>query len=197
MHLVDRFCTAADPAQSLTLVACRRAGDDERIIAVASYFRITDAVAEAAFAVDDHLQGKGIATLLLERLAAFASASGFTRFQATTMAENRAMLEVFRDSGFEVRSRLSDTTMEVQLSLLPSDRSVAAAEQRSRLATAASLRPLFAPRAVAVVGASRDRTSIGGRILDALVAAGFPGRIYPINPHAARRQRRAGASVRA
>jgi RimJ/RimL family protein N-acetyltransferase len=92
--VVDQFCTAADPARSLTLVACRRVGDDERIIAVASYFRITDAVAEAAFAVDDQFHGRGIATLLLERLAAFASASGFTRFQATTMAENRAMLEV-------------------------------------------------------------------------------------------------------
>ena len=183
--LVDRFCTAIEPSDSLTLVACRRAGDDERIVAVASYFRITDAVAEAAFAVDDRVHGKGIATLLLERLAAFAAASGFTRFQATTMAENRAMIEVFRDSGFEVRSRLSDTTMEVQLSLLPSDRSVAATEQRSRLATAASLRPLFSPRAVAVVGASRDRTRIGGRILDAIVAAGFPGPIHPINPHAA------------
>jgi acetate---CoA ligase (ADP-forming) len=182
--LVDRFCTA-DPAQSLTLVACRRAGGDERIVAAASYFRITDTVAEAAFAVDDHLHGKGIATLLLERLAAFASASGFTRFQATTMAENRAMIEVFRDSGFEVRSRLSDSTMDVQLSLLPSDRSIAASEQRSRLATAASLRPLFAPRAVAVVGASRNPGSIGGRILDALITAGFPGRIYPINPRVA------------
>ena len=102
--VVDRFCTAADPAQSLTLVACRRAGDDERIVAVASYFRITDTVAEVAFAVDDRLQGKGIATLLLERLAAFASAQRIRRFQATTMADNRAMIEVFRDSGFEVRS---------------------------------------------------------------------------------------------
>jgi acetyl coenzyme A synthetase (ADP forming)-like protein len=183
--VIDRFCTAADPSQSLTLVACRRAGANERIVAAASYFRITDTVAEAAFAVDDHLHGKGIATLLLERLAAFASASGFTRFQATTMAENHAMIEVFRDSGFEVRSRLDDTTMEVQLSLLPSDRSVAAAEQRSRLATAASLRPLFAPRAVAVVGASREPASVGGRILSALVAAGFHGPIYPVNPHAA------------
>jgi acetyl coenzyme A synthetase (ADP forming)-like protein len=183
--VVDQFCAPADPARSLTLVACRRTGDDERIIAVASYFRITDAVAEAAFAVDDKFHGKGIATLLLERLAAFASASGFTRFQATTMAENRAMLEVFRDSGFELRSKPTHDTIEVHLSLRPSDRSVAAAEQRSRLATAASLRPLFAPRAVAVVGASRDRTSIGRRIFEALQAAGFAGPVYPINPHAA------------
>ena len=56
--VVDRFCTAADPAQSVTLVACRRAGDDERIVAVASYFRITDTAAEAAFAVEDGCTGK-------------------------------------------------------------------------------------------------------------------------------------------
>jgi acetyl coenzyme A synthetase (ADP forming)-like protein len=182
--VIDRFCNAADPAQNLTLIACRRERGHERIIAVASYFRITDAVAEAAFAVDDHVHGQGIATLLLERLAALASASGFARFQATTMAENQAMLEVFRDSGFEVRSKLAHDTIEVQLSLLSSDRQNAAAEARSRLATAASLQPLFVPRAVAVVGASRDPASIGGRILHALITAGFRGPVYPVNPNA-------------
>ena len=182
--IVDRFCCAADPAVQLTLVACRGAGNDERIIAAASYFRITDAVAEAAFAVDDQFQGKGIATLLLERLAAFASEAGFTRFQASTLVENRAMLDVFGASGFEIRSTPTEDTIEVQLSLLPSDRSVAAAELRSRLATAASMRRLFAPRAVAVVGASRDRASIGRRILEAILAAGFPGPVYPVNAHA-------------
>ena len=89
------------------------------------------------------------------------------------MAENRPMIEVFRDSGFETRSRLSDGLVDVQLSLRPSDRGVAAAEERRRLATTASLAPLFAPRAVAVVGASRDPASIGGRIMAALSAAGF------------------------
>jgi acyl-CoA synthetase (NDP forming) len=38
---------------------------------------------------------------------------------------------------------------------------------------AASLRPLFAPRAVAVVGASRDRTSIGGGFSTRSAAAEF------------------------
>ena len=99
------------------------------------------------------------------------------------MPDNRAMIEVFRDSGFEVRSRLSDALVEVQLTLRPSDRSVAAAEERRRLATTASLRPLFAPRAVAVVGASRDPANIGGRIMTALIAAGFAGVIHPVNLH--------------
>jgi acetyl coenzyme A synthetase (ADP forming)-like protein len=180
-NVVDRFCGTGDPAESLTLVACRRSGADERIVGTASYFRISDADAEVAFAVDDRLQGKGIATLLLERLAAFASAAGFERFQATTMAENQAMIEVFRDSGFEARSRLHEGIVEVQLSLRASDRSVAAAEKRRRLATAASLDPLFAPRAVALIGASRDPRSIGGRIMTALTTAGFTGAIYPVN----------------
>jgi len=184
-HVVDLFCTAAEPAHSLTLIAGRRAGQDERIVAVASYFRVDATVAEVAFAVDDRQQGKGIATLLQERLAAFASASGFERFQATTMPDNRAMIEVFRDSGFEVRSRFDDALVEVELSLRPSDRSVAAGEERRRLATTASLRPLFAPRAVAVVGASQDPASVGGRIMTALTSAAFSGVIHPVNLHGA------------
>ena len=184
LAVVERFCAAPEPTRAFTLIATRRVGDDDRVIAVASYFRVTDAVAEAAFAVDDAFHGKGLATLLLERLATFASSAGFSRFHATTMADNRAMLEVFHDSGFEVRSRPTRDTIEVQLALQPSDKSVAAAETRSRLATAASLRPLFAPGAVAVVGASRDPASLGRRILEALLSAGFPGPVYPVNPHA-------------
>ncbi len=38
--------------------------------------------AEAAFMVDDEHQGKGIATLLLEHLAAIARSNGVTRFTA-------------------------------------------------------------------------------------------------------------------
>ena len=53
------------------------------------------------------------------------------------------------------------------------------------VATAASLGPFFRPNAVAVVGASRDPTGIGGRILHALVSNGFRGPIYPVNPKAA------------
>lgn len=52
-------------------------------------------------------------------------------------------------------------------------------------ASTASLVPFFHPRSVAVVGASRDTTSIGYRLLEALRASGFTGRIVPVNPNAA------------
>jgi acetyl coenzyme A synthetase (ADP forming)-like protein len=47
-----------------------------------------------------------------------------------------------------------------------------------------SLTPLFRPRSVAVIGASRDTTSIGYRLLDALVTNRFTGPVFPVNPKA-------------
>ena len=44
------------------------------------------------------------------------------------------------------------------------------------------LRPIFYPRALAVVGVSRDETKFGGVFLQALLDFGFKGKIYPVNP---------------
>jgi acyl-CoA synthetase (NDP forming) len=45
-----------------------------------------------------------------------------------------------------------------------------------------SLDALFAPRSIAIVGASQDARKIGGRPLAFLKRYGFPGAVYPINP---------------
>ena len=45
-----------------------------------------------------------------------------------------------------------------------------------------ALTPFFAPRGVAVVGASRDPAKVGGSVLANLRGAGFEGRIWPVNP---------------
>ena len=103
-------------------------------------------MAEVAFAVDDRFQGKGLATLLLERLAIRAAQNGFEKFQATTLVDNMAMLEVFRDSGFAIRSKTTAGVVELQLSLTPSAEGVRSAENRDRAATAASLVPMLTPR---------------------------------------------------
>ncbi len=47
-----------------------------------------------------------------------------------------------------------------------------------------SLAPIFAPRSVAVVGASRSRDSIGWAIVHNLLSAQFTGAVYPVNPKA-------------
>lgn len=53
----------------------------------------------------------------------------------------------------------------------------------STLADAALAQALLAPRSVALYGASDDAAKTAGRPLKFLRAAGFPGRIYPINPN--------------
>ena len=180
--LIDRFCDASDPRQALTWLAYRGLPASPQVIGAASYFALTDGVAEAAFTVADPFHGKGVGTALLERLAAIASTHAFRWFQATTLADNHAMLEVFRDSGFDIWSKSSEGCVDVQLSLAPSDESAAAAERRDHRATVASLRPVLAPRSVAIIGASRSPSHLSRRILDAIVTGGFGGPIYPINP---------------
>jgi acyl-CoA synthetase (NDP forming) len=49
-------------------------------------------------------------------------------------------------------------------------------------AAAAPFDRLFAPRAVAIVGASRDPSALSGQPLRYLTRFGFPGAIYPVNP---------------
>lgn len=44
------------------------------------------------------------------------------------------------------------------------------------------LSPLFAPRSIAVIGASNDTQRIRGRLLKLLLAGGFDGPVYPVNP---------------
>ncbi len=182
--IIESFCDSSNPRAALSLIVTRLAEPPARIIAAGSYMARNETTAEIALTVDDAFQGKGVGTLLLERLALLAAANGFRQFWAVTMLDNRAMLDVFRDSGFECRTKADGGYVEIDLSVVASEASVARAELRDRVSTTTSLLPFFQPRSVAVIGASRNPANIGGRILNALTANGFRGPIYPINPHA-------------
>ena len=61
-------------------------------------------VAEAAVAVVDEWQGRGVGAVLLERLAARAAEVGVKEFSASLLTDNRAMLALFARLGrIEVR----------------------------------------------------------------------------------------------
>ena len=180
--LIESFCDDSDFSKQLCLIVVRSSAGLPHIIATANYVACTDTTAEIALAVHDKFQGKGIGSLLLERLSILAVRNGFRHFCAVTIAENKPMLDVFLESGFECRSRSTEGYVEIDLSVMPTERSVARAELRDRVATQASLLPFFQPSSVAVIGASRRPGNIGHRILNALVDAGFKGAIYPVNP---------------
>ncbi len=181
--LLDRQCDSSNPRKQLTLIVTRIVDGAPRIIATGGYVAHDESSAEVAFAVDDEFQRKGLGGLLLERLALLAARNGFLRFWAMTRMENELMIETFRQSGFApIRSKVEDDFVEIDFSVAPSADSVSHSEMRDRVFTTASLHPFFRPRAVAVVGASREAASLGFRSLNALRRGGFRGPVYAINP---------------
>jgi acetate---CoA ligase (ADP-forming) len=153
-----------------------------RIVAVAEYVRLRDeTAAEAAFVVADEHQGRGIGTRLLEQLAARAADAGIERFVAEVLSDNRPMLKVFEDAGLEVSRELEGGEIEVQFPIAPTERYRTRMDERDHLAVTASLRPFFAPKSVAVIGASRRRGSIGGELFRNVLAGDFAGAAYPLN----------------
>jgi acetyl coenzyme A synthetase (ADP forming)-like protein len=157
-----------------------------RMVAFAGFYR--DPVhrdrAEVAFAVADALQGHGIGTRLLERLAGLAREQGIQTFDAYVLSDNQRMLQVFRDSGFAVSTAIERGVNHVTLSLAITPALEARTASRSQTAATASMKPFFEPRAIAVVGANRERGKLGAEILHNLVAAGFTGPIVPVHPTA-------------
>ncbi|RIV28663.1 GNAT family N-acetyltransferase [Alicyclobacillaceae bacterium I2511] len=154
----------------------------DRVLGVGNYTRTGEDVAEISFFVRDDVQGKGVGSLLLEHLAQTAWRYGFRRFEAQVLYENNKMLQVFAASGYEVRRTLKSGVIYLDLPLLQTERSRALQETREKLATAASLMPFFQPRAVAVIGASRDPNRLGHMLLRHILEGHFQGTVYPVNP---------------
>ncbi|MFZ1155273.1 MAG: GNAT family N-acetyltransferase [Solirubrobacteraceae bacterium] len=72
------------------------------VVAHALYIQLDRTRAEVAVEVADYLHGRGLGTILIERLAVIAEQHGITRFVAEVLSENHAMLDVFRE-GFDGR----------------------------------------------------------------------------------------------
>jgi acetyl coenzyme A synthetase (ADP forming)-like protein len=174
---LERF-TNVDYRDRMALVV--EAGGE--MVALASYDREDERQAEVAFAVVDDHQGRGLGTKLLELLTNYARTHGIERFRALVLGENSQMMRVFRNSGYELSRTIEDGVYTVDFPVTESQDAAAAAAERERRAVAASLLPLFFPRSVAVVGASNDPDSIGGRLFNNLLAEGFTGPVYPVNP---------------
>jgi acyl-CoA synthetase (NDP forming)/GNAT superfamily N-acetyltransferase len=181
---VEQLCSG-DPKERACMLAVTGEGDAAQVVGTGNYVGLgARNIAEVAFLVDDAWQGRGISTLLLERLAGIACANGFVGFEAEVLFENQRMLNVFRDSGFQTRQALDGGSIHLEFPVSGAAALRERAEVRERIATANSMARMFRPKAVAVVGASRDPASVGGMIFHHLLHNHYTGTVFPVNNQA-------------
>jgi len=160
-------------------------GTDERVVGHAFYAVVEEQRAEVAFTIANDFQGRGLGSILLGQLAQVAVANGIEIFEAEVVAANHAMLRVFRASGFPIEVNAKAGQLHVVFPTSFTAEARKQFERRESIAAVNALKLFFEPRAVAVIGASRQRGTIGGEILHNLLSYGFKGPVYPVNPAAA------------
>ena len=177
---VERF-TTVDHDDRVAMIALLQ-GD---IVGVARYDRLpASGEAEVAVVVEDAHQGRGLGPMLLEHLTAAGRERGMERFRAEVLPSNRRMLKVFRSAGFEVDRELADGYVELSYPIEVTEASLEVMRGREHRAEARSVQRLLSPKAVAVVGASREPGTPGHEVFRSLLAHGFEGPVYPVNPMA-------------
>ncbi|SCK48140.1 Acyl-CoA synthetase (NDP forming) [Streptomyces sp. WMMB 714] len=159
-------------------------------IATVRYDRVDDsgrpaatpsAQAEVAFLVRDDHQGRGVASALLEHIAAVARERGIRRFTAEVLPANTKMIKVFTDAGYSQSRSFEDGSVHLTFDLEPTEQSLAVMSAREQRAEGTSVRRLLAPGSVAVIGASRSPRGAGRAVLGSLRSSGFTGSVYAVN----------------
>lgn len=121
--LTDRelaYLTEVDFVDHVALVAVLGPEDDQEGAGVGRYIvdRDSDPLrAEAAFAVVDQHQNRGIGTQLLYHLAEVARGAGVKEFTGEVLGENLKMMEVFFHSGFDIHRNVESGVIHVSFSI--------------------------------------------------------------------------------
>jgi acetate---CoA ligase (ADP-forming) len=157
-----------------------------RLVGVSRFDRLDEdpATAEFAVLVEDAEQGRGIGTALLRALVQPARDLGITRFEGDVMRENSKMLGMMRDAGLAPAYRSYGSVVHTEFRTTPTETFLSAGDEQDRSAAIAALTSVFSPASVAVIGASRNPTAIGGLVFDNLLRGRFRGPVYPVNPSA-------------
>ena len=181
-----RYFTTVDYDDRMAFIAIH----EDHMVAVGRYDVLPERsdedhkVAEVAFLVQDDYQGRGVGSHLLQHLTVYARLRGITEFEAFVLADNRAMLRLFRNSGYKLTRQLEEAIYRVEFPIEYSLEAREAEWEHEKRAVTASLMSILYPTSVAVIGASRDDHSIGGRLFRNLLVQGFIGPLYPVNPNA-------------
>ena len=100
-----------DYIKNLSIVAVTGEVGFEEIIGLGMYALEHGAVAEVAFSTAKEWQGKGIAGVILDKLAEAARENGITSLVAYMLPTNTGMIKLFKKLPCKVKSRFEGETI--------------------------------------------------------------------------------------
>ncbi|MBU7027467.1 MAG: GNAT family N-acetyltransferase, partial [Theionarchaea archaeon] len=105
-----------DYTKEMVILAVAGQGEPEEVIGMGQYGidEITH-TAEVAFVVRDDYQNRGIGTELLKYLTYLAKRQGLLGFTAEVLTENRPMLHLFENMGFDIKKRSEGGVYELRI----------------------------------------------------------------------------------
>jgi acetyl coenzyme A synthetase (ADP forming)-like protein len=189
-RLVISAAVSAEDPDELAIVATLGRSDDEKIVGIARFKRLESEpdTAEIAVVVEDAHQGRGIATALLRHAASAAREAGIRRLTGAWFPDNERVRRLLQDLGLvhrEIEQRDSQGRLiRTEFTLAETSELLEVVAADEKRAARAALRRFFEPRSIAVVGASRSPSSIGGLVFGNLVRGGYGGPVFPVNSSA-------------
>jgi len=111
------FFVNVDFVNHIALVASVEENGRPVIAGGARYVVVAPGEAEAAFAVVDQYQGRGIGAALMRHLAAIAREAGLRQLVAEVLPENIPMLRAFEKSGLPLTTKRDAGVVHVRLDL--------------------------------------------------------------------------------
>jgi len=183
-HLpTDRPGDAAVPRPGHTAgIVAVPADPHGRIVGIARYERTAADTARALVFVDASWRRTGLGTVLLRRLAETARHAGLRLLAGDVPRNDVAMLALLEELGLEYDEQATAASVHASFAVQDIDAYLDALLADQRAAARVSVAPFLCPRSIALVGASDKPGSIGALLLANLVASGFAGPVYPVNP---------------
>ncbi len=155
---------------------------DDKIIAHGSLYEKERDTSEMGIVVDDRFQSLGLGTALLGLMAEHVVLSGAGSITTYVSPENYKMIEAVKRLGFSVESSIKPGALEVKFSPSRLPEAIKNFENRDAISAVNAVKIFLEPKSIAVIGASSDRSSIGGQLFYNLLESNFKGQIFPVNP---------------
>jgi len=110
--------TNIDYEHEIAIVGVVPGVSGEKIVAIAQYFLDPESMAaEVALIVLDEWQQKGMGTFLLEYITQIARRRGVRRFYAKILPDNRAMLNIFQNCGYNINIEFDGEVYSISYNL--------------------------------------------------------------------------------